>query len=260
MKTQLILLLTIILLSQLVACGAVPVADPSLPTQTDPSDPTGDPVVSPPDVDPKHSEYYIEDLAVEDVIRYFNEICLDAEFSSGSGNASLIQKWVVPIKYIIYGSYTDKDKEVLDGFVSWLNTIDGFPGMSETSTPAEANLNIYFCTQQELIGILGDNFWGTDGGVTFWYMDDKIYQETICYRTDIGQHTRNSVILEEIYNGLGPVQDTDLREDSLIYSGFSEPQELTKVDELLLKLLYHPDILPGMNARECEEVIRRLYW
>jgi hypothetical protein len=30
------------------------------------------------------------------------------------------------------------------------------------------------------------------------------------------------VILEEVYNGLGPVQDTALRPDSLIYSDFSE--------------------------------------
>ena len=70
----------------------------------------------------------------------------------------------------------------------------------------------------------------------------------------------DSVILEEIYNGLGPIQDTDLRPDSIIYSGFSEPQSLTDVDELILKLLYHPQLLPGMNADECETVIRQLYY
>jgi hypothetical protein len=66
--------------------------------------------------------------------------------------------------------------------------------------------------------------------------------------------------MEEIYNGLGPVQDTALREDSLIWQGYSIPQELTAVDELILKLLYHPDILCGMDARQCEEVIRALYY
>jgi hypothetical protein len=59
---------------------------------------------------------------------------------------------------------------------------------------------------------------------------------------------------------LGPIQDTGLRPDSIIYQEYSEPQELTEVDELILKLLYHPDILPGMNAAQCEEVIRRLYY
>ena len=77
---------------------------------------------------------------------------------------------------------------------------------------------------------------------------------------DLDQEVRNSVILEEIFNGLGPVQDTDLREDSIAYSGYSIPQELTEIDELILKLLYHPDIVCGMNAQECEAVIRQLYY
>ena len=56
------------------------------------------------------------------------------------------------------------------------------------------------------------------------------------------------------------VQDTFLRTDSIIYGGYSEPQALTAVDELLLRLLYHPNIRPGMNAQECEAVIRSLYY
>ena len=107
---------------------------------------------------------------------------------------------------------------------------------------------------------MGSNFGGLDGAVTFWYTDDKIYNCTICVRTDIGQYVRNSVIMEEVYNGLGPIQDTSLREDSLIYSGYSEPQELTEIDKLILKLLYHPELNSGMNAEACEAVIRKIYY
>ena len=108
---------------------------------------------------------------------------------------------------------------------------------------------------------MGNDFIGTDGGVTFWYNGaNEIYSETIGYRTDISQEVRNSVILEEIYNGLGPIQDTNLREDSIIYSGYTTPQSLTAVDELILKLLYHPDIKCGMNAAQCETVIRKIYY
>lgn len=111
-----------------------------------------------------------------------------------------------------------------------------------------------------MAGLLGDWTWGCDGGVTFWYEMDEIYSATICIRTDIAQEIRNSVILEEIYNGLGPVQDTDLREDSLIWSGYSTPQWPTDEDMLLLKLLYHPDLKPGMNSEQCAAAIRKLYY
>ncbi len=240
----------------------------TLPTDTEPplTDPpvteppvTEPPATEPPVTQPEHSGLYIPDVSVEDVIRYFNEVSLDAEFSS-SGDATKVQKWDVPIVYTIHGQPTEADLAVLDTYTRWLNTIEGFPGIREASDPGETNLDIHFCSYSQMINILGTNFYGCDGGVTFWYRSNRIYQETICIRTDIGQDARNSVILEEIYNGLGPVQDTDLRKDSIIYSGYSIPQSLTAVDELILKLLYHPEIQFGMDNEQCEEVIRRLYY
>lgn len=212
-----------------------------------------------PEPESEHSPLYIPDLPVEDVIAYFNEVCLDAEFVNG-GDATRLQKWTAPIYYMINGEPTDEDLAVLTHFTEWLNTVEGFPGISETQELFTANLQIFFCTQQELITRMGDNFSGMDGAVTFWYENDEIYNCTICIRTDLHQQVRNSVIQEELYNGLGPVQDTALREDSIIYSGYSEPQELTPVDELILKLLYHPDIICGMDAEACETVIRQLYY
>ena len=209
--------------------------------------------------EPTHSEFYIPGLEVDDLIAYFNEVCLDAEFST-DGNPNVVQRWEVPIYYMLYGEYTPEDLEMLTGFTRWLNTMEGFPGIHETTDPVQANLQIHFCTEDMLLDIMGENFIGCDGGVTFWYDDNAIYNANICYRTDIHQYLRNSVILEEIYNGLGPVQDTWLREDSIIYAGFSQPQALTQVDELILRLLYHPMIQRGMDAAECEAVIRQLYY
>ena len=209
---------------------------------------------------PKHSPLYIPGLPVEDVILYFNEVCLDGEIVHG-GDPSFVQKWVSPIYYTLEGSYTEEDLAVLNSFTAWLGTVEGFPGIYETDDIYTANLRIYFCgSEAEMVDIMGDFAYGLDGAVTFWYSYNEIYDATICYRTDIPQYTRNSVIIEEIYNGLGPIQDTSLREDSIIYSGFSEPQWLSPIDELILRLLYHPDIKVRMSAGECEQVIRTLYY
>lgn len=212
-----------------------------------------------PEPEPDHSPLYLPNVPVEDVIRYFNEVCLDAEFVT-SGDPSRLQKWTVPIVYTIYGTATDTDLAVLEGFAAWLNTMEGFPGMKAAADGDAANLRIHFCTPEEMQSLLGDNFVNMDGAVTFWYLDDEIYDATICYLTRLDQTLRNSVILEEIYNGLGPVQDTEYRPDSIIYAGYSQPQSLTPVDELLLKLLYHPDMICGMDAAACEAVIRSLYY
>ena len=237
-----------------------PAPMPTITTESTADDNTNDDPPAPPP--PLHSDLYIEGLAVEDVIRYFNEVCLDAEFVTGSGNASLVQKWSIPIIYQLNGTHTDDDLQVLKSFCDTLNAIEGFPGIRQADAQNTANTQIHFCSADALVDIMGSNYAGCDGAVTYWYYTDSnaIYTSTIAIRNDMSQYTRNSVIQEEIYNGLGATQDTDLREDSLIYSGFSEPQEMTEIDELILKLLYHPEIKCGMNIEECEAVIRQLYY
>lgn len=203
---------------------------------------------------------YIQGVAVEDVITYFNEVCLDGEYIN-SGDPSYVQKWTEPIRYWVDGEYTPEDLEVLDAVSNWLNHLDGFPGFSPAEDAGDKNLLICFCTEQEMVDLLGPNLWNADGGVTFWYNgNNEIYDAIVCCRRDIEQIVRNSVIIEEIYNGMGPVQDTALRPDSIIYCEYTFPQWMTEVDELILQLLYHPEIKTGMNAEQCEQVIRKLYY
>ena len=46
-----------------------------------------------------------------------------------------------------------------------------------------------------------------------------------------------------------------LRPDSIIATAYSEPQALTEIDEVILKLLYPPDMFPGYSYSQCAEVI-----
>ena len=208
---------------------------------------------------PLHSPLYLEGVVTEDVVQYFNEVCLAAEIVQG-GDPSLLQRWEAPIRYCIIGDPTPEDIATLEAFCDWLNTLEGFPGIGASGSEEDANLSIHFLGHEEYLATMGSQFENTDGCVTFWYDNDVIYEATIGIRTDLDQTLRNSVILEELYNGLGPIQDTDLRPDSIIYSGFSQPQQLTAIDELLLRLLYHPRMECGMDLEACRQVIEELYY
>ena len=226
-----------------------PTEETPAPTETTASVPT----------EPEHSSLYLEGVPVEDVILWFNEVVLDTEFYLG-GDPSLVQKWDEPILYELHGEATEADLAVLESFAAWLNTVEGFPGIRQAEPGEWVNLRIHFTDEQGLVDVMGADYAGLDGAVTFWYDgDNRIYDAVICVRTDLDQHLRNSVLLEEVYNGLGPVQDTELRQDSIICQQYSEAQALTPVDELILKLLYHPDMRCGMDAAQCEAVIRGLY-
>ena len=92
----------------------------------------------------KHSEFYLEQYAVEDVLKYFNEVVLKTEYSTGTGDSTLVQRWDVPICYELVGDYTDEDVAVLEELFANLNQIDGFPGANPAKEDGAPNLSFYF--------------------------------------------------------------------------------------------------------------------
>ena len=122
----------------------------------------------PPPVYTEPVEAFAAGSGVEDVILYFNEVCLDAEFVN-SGDPSFLQKWEAPIRYRIHGNPTEEDLAVLRDFSAQLNSIHGFPGIREAGGEETANLRIHFCSQEEMVDLMGSQFSHQDGAVTFWY-------------------------------------------------------------------------------------------
>ena len=133
----------------------------SLPPNSSPASSTPDASISsestsqpdPEATTPEHSELYIPGISVEDVILYFNEVCLDAEIID-AGDPSRLQKWGSPIYVMLPGQYTDEDLATLSAFTDWLNSIDGFPGIFQTKNPDQASLNFHFCPQEELLDLM----------------------------------------------------------------------------------------------------------
>lgn len=207
---------------------------------------------------PAHSPIYIEGLDAEQLISYFAEVCLDTEFGDKEAN-QYVRKWVRPIYYRVHGTPSAEDTLTLNKFIATVNAIPGFPGMYP-GDDSNTNLDIHFCGEQEFNSVMGRDFAGCWGGVTFWYDNYRIYSEKIAIRTDIPQQNRYSIIPEEIYNGLGPVQDTSQRFDSIIYQWSDLNTVMSPEDELILKLLYSTAMRPGMGYDECAKVIRELYY
>ena len=213
--------------------------------------------------EPTHSELYIEGYSVEQVIDYFSEVVLDMEYSDGIGDTTLVQKWLFPISYRTEGKPKKGDIAVLNGLFEQLNQIEGFPGISPAEDGAPENMLLGFLEKNDFNDRFSDVVNGEDafGAVQFWYYTatNEIHTAHIGYRADMDDGSRASVLVEEIVNSLG-ISDTVLRTDSVVYQYSNENSVLSEVDILILKLLYHPEIKCGMNATDCETVIRKLYY
>ena len=259
MKKFLILLLVPAL------CGcAAPVPETTAPVTVTPETTVPEttiPATTAP-TEPLHSALYREELDIEQVLTYFHEVANQMEYNDGTGDPSLIRKWLSPIVYRIHGTPTQEDLQILSEFCDRLNAIRGFPGIREAQEYEPENLSLSFLDPDAFRENFSDVVHGEDawGATQVWYYTDtnEIYTATIGYRTDIPQADRSSIILEEIVNTLG-FSDSELRPDSIVYQHSNENPSLSDVDWLLLELLYHPDIDCAMDAQMCEKVIRDLY-
>lgn len=209
-----------------------------------------------------HSGLYNENYTVEEIIYFFNEIVLNTEYPANETDSVLLTKWKTPIYYAIQGDHYSSDEAILENLFSQLNQIEGFPGIYEAESIYTSNLDIYFCTYDEFYDSFGEmiNYEPSDGAVTYWYNDNyEITYEKIGYMNYLEEPIRTSVMLEEIINGLG-TSDTLIRTDSIVYQYGSEVTSLSDVDMIILRLLYNPLMKCGMNAEQCEKVIRQLYY
>ena len=261
----------LILLLVLALCGcAAPVSmttapetsipETMLPETTVPE--TTVPVTTAP-TEPLHSSLYREGFEVEEILTYFQEVTNQIEYTDGTGDPSLIQKWLTPMVYRIHGSPTEEDLQVLAEFCDQLNAVPGFPGIREAREDEFENLTLSFLDPDSFRERFSEVVHGEDawGATQYWYYTDtnEIHTAAIGYRTDIPQPDRSSIILEEIVNTLG-ISDSERRSDSIVYQHSNENLQLSDIDWLLLELLYHPDIAPAMDAETCEKIIRDLYY
>lgn len=211
---------------------------------------------------PPSPTLFVGNRSVEDVITYFWEVAQASEYSFGDGDANAIHKWTTAITYTITGEYTDKDMEVLRDFMAQLNQVEGFPGIRPAQGDEPVRLNILFydgVTMQNEYGHLVGGL-AADGIMTYWYNNatNEIHNGIICYRTDVSQEIRNSVILEELVNAVGLPNDTVIRQDSILYQYGSSVTELSELDWILIKILYSKWMPCGLNRMQSADVIRAL--
>lgn len=216
-----------------------------------------------PEPTPEHSDLYLPAYSREQVTEYFGEVVLDAEYTDGSGDATRVQKWLRPIRYRYYGTPTDTDIEILQNLFDQLNAIPGFPGIGPAQEGFKENLSISFLEPEEFRSAFAEVIGGSDayGAVHYWYYTatNELYSARIGYRSDIEQSVRNSVLPEEVINGLG-ITDTVMRTDSITYQYSNDNTALSDMDWLIVKLLYDPAIECGMDADACAAVIAQLYY
>lgn len=225
------------------------------PTAAPTTAPTEEPTEEP------HSAFYAPGFSVDQIIAHFNKVVLGIESNSGTSETALVQKWDQPINYRIEGMPNRQDAQTLNKLTKQFNAIEGFPGI-QAAKALEQNLTIYFLKDKEFKTQFSHVMEGESqyGVVQVWYNDSNgIYSGRIGYHQEVSQESRDLLIPEKLAEMLGVSDVTVQRE---ITTGLKPTTviDLSELDWAVIKLLYNPRIHNGMNADECEMIIRELYY
>lgn len=194
-----------------------------------------------------------------DVIEYFKDIALGFEFGSAS---AITRKWKQDMKVYVGGQPSDVLLDELEAIRAEINELasDGF-SMEIVSDSTEANFYLFlgsgdeygkiFPGQDDRIasnwGLFSVNFNGADE-----IFRGNMYVDTERAMGDAQKH----LLREELTQSLGLARDSEQYPESIFQAAWTTTTEYAMIDRDLIRLLYHPDVVTGLNEMQVDAVLR----
>jgi hypothetical protein len=188
----------------------------------------------------------------EAALDYFIEVAFGPEFGGGPRE---IRKWTQDVEIVIHGDPNAEDLATLDDVIADLNEIIGTIEVS--IVPSGGNVDLHFAPEAEFDEI-EPNYVPVNMGF-FWVWWDGLGNITrarvLVSTTGLTQEERNHVIREEITQQMGLMSDSFSYEESIFYQAWTTTQEYSMLDELVIELLYLPQIAVGMDVDQALDAI-----
>ena len=184
---------------------------------------------------------------------YLTEIGLGAEFGDG---ANVVTKWVRDVRIVVAGSPTEADLAALDATMGDLNRLISSVTVSRASSgPSE--LTLHFIPLVEFDQVVPEYVPGNDG--FFWVFRNsanELTDGTILIRSDfLEQVHRSHLVREEVTQAFGLMNDSFKYHDSIFQQSWTAVGDYAAIDEVIIALLYRPEVRPGMVRDEMRGVL-----
>ena len=195
------------------------------------------------------------------IVSYFKDIALGFEFGNST---EVTRKWTTNLNVFIGG---ETSAELLTEFnriqneLNELITEDFIINRVEDSS--QSYYYIFFGSGQKYAeiypsqsGLVSTN-WGLFS--VFWDAQDQF--TTGYMYVDINKANtleQKHLLREEFTQSLGLAKDSGLYDDSIFQSEWTSTTEYSTIDRDLIRLLYHPTMISGLNAAQSETVLRAI--
>lgn len=192
----------------------------------------------------------------------FARTVFGSEYPSWGWQSRMVKKFAVPVRlYVDDRSTARRGADVLSFARSLPALIEGLQ-VTPVGSPAEANYRIYVVDRDDYQGVVSREVYGrpsssfAPGRCLVRVVSDRrgILRSDAVIVADEGDFLFRRCLVEEILQGLGPVNDDESLGDS-VFNDRSRHSSFTLFDRYLLNMLYHPLIRPGMGKSEALRVL-----
>ena len=178
--------------------------------------------------------------------------------------ANRVKKYTVPVQFYVHNRSRKDRRRAAEAFVGKLS--DHIPGFTGTmaASPENANFHLFIVDRKDFkdtvvreAGLSVGAVQSAECLVHIWFGRKGISESRAVIVSDGGEHLFNRCLVEEVLQGLGPINDSrDLHES--VFNDYSRHSSLTKFDRSLLQMLYHPAIKPGMVRRDVVRILPKV--
>lgn len=186
-------------------------------------------------------------------IDYFLEIALGSEYGVSDPT---IKKRIGDVRIKILGSPTREDLITLNQVIDELNNIIFSINIEIDSD--NYNLQIYFVPEPEFrkyepnyIPVNYGFFWNS------WNNDIIEYSKILISTVNITQKERSHLIREELTQSLGLMKDSEKYPDSIFYQAWTDTTAYSELDQVVIEMLYLPEIQPGMTRSQVIDILQK---
>jgi len=211
----------------------------------------------------KFNEWIVSTKGKREFLEWAQNVLLRSEFGN---KEKVVKRWVDPPTISLFDATKAETKQVQSA-VDKINLAlqpTGF-GKIQIGEPADddADIIVRLIPKSKMRGVArsyGFELRGRNWGYFSlkWNENKEIKKAIVLLANDVqNQYFFDHLILEELTQSLGPMNDANDFKDSMFYSGFSQVRHLSRADTLLLQILYSR-LEPGDRKTASIRAIKRV--
>lgn len=197
------------------------------------------------------------DFTNTELIQYFKDIALGFE----EGNSpEVTYRWETDINLFLGGNISDDNLSEINRIKDEINElITTDISFNIVNDSINSNHYLYIGLLDDYNSIFPDNTFNYIGSFFINYGSNYlIYKGRAFVDSRENFIKQKHLIREELTQSLGLGKDSYTYPESIFYQDYSTITEYAEIDKELIKLLYHPDMLTGLNESEVEALIQQI--